>query len=186
MDQELYDLITRAKQGDKRAFESLVNRYKRNVYYQAYGMLNDVMEAEDVLQEAFIKAYFSLKELDSIYAFTSWLSRIVYHLCYDRLQKRKKVKTIVIDWLDKRNKQPIDSDSLIEQKQLQIDLHQAMQSLSSEHRAVLLLREIQGLSYKEIAKIMRVPEGTVKSRIHAARLALRNALKKRGDQDGAY
>lgn len=186
MDQELYDLITRAKHGDKKAFESLVKRYKRNVYYQAYGMLNDVMEAEDVLQEAFIKAYFSLKDLDSIYAFTSWLSRIVYHLCYDRLQRREKEKTIVIDWLDIRNNQADESANPIEQKQLQIDLHQAMQSLSPEHRAVLLLREIQGLSYKEIAEIMRVPEGTIKSRIHTARLALRSVLKKRGDQDESY
>jgi RNA polymerase sigma factor (sigma-70 family) len=180
MDQELYDLIMKAKQGDKSAFESLVERYKKHVYYQAVTMLNDPMEAEDVLQEAFIKAYFSLKNLKSAFAFTSWLSRMVHHLCYDRLKKRNKEKAVVSDWLDSRMENVSDSIRPIEQKQLQIDLHQAMQSLSPEHRSILLLREIQEFSYQEIAKIMDIPEGTVKSRIHTARLTLRNKLKKEG------
>jgi RNA polymerase sigma factor (sigma-70 family) len=188
VDQELHDLIMRAKQGDKPAFASLVERYKNVVFRQAYGMLNDIMEAEDVLQEAFVKAYISLKSLDSVYAFASWLSRIVHRLCYDRLEKRKKEKAVITEWSDVENDLANVGNSVgsIEQKQLQIDLHRALQSLSSEYRSVLLLRELYGLSYQEIARVLNIPEGTVKSRIHGARLALRNKLKKKGDQDESY
>ncbi len=178
MDQELYDLITKAKRGDKSAFESLVERYKRHVYYQAVTMLNDTIEAEDVMQEAFIKAYFSLKNLNSSFAFSSWLSRIVYHLCNDRLKKRDREKVVINEWLDNQIENIGDSKLPIEQKQLQMELSQAMQSLSPEHRSALILREVHGYSYQDIAEIMGVPEGTVKSRIHHARLILRNELKK--------
>ncbi|MCH5586086.1 RNA polymerase sigma factor [Shimazuella sp. AN120528] len=177
MDQELYDLITKAKQRDKNAFEALVERYKKQVYYQAVAMLNDTIEAEDVLQEAFLKAYFSLENLKSPFAFTSWLSKIVYHLCNDRLKKRYKEKAVVSDWLTNKIESIQDSNLPIEQKQLEMDLYQALQSLSPEHRSAFLLREIQGYSYQDIAKIMDVPEGTVKSRIHTARMTLRNELK---------
>lgn len=178
MDQDLYDLITKAKQGDQDAFASLVERYKRYVYYQALSMVNNQVEAEDVLQEVFIKAYLSIKNLESAFAFTSWLSRIVYHVCFDYLKKRAKEKTIVSSWLENNINQLSSGTSFVEQKHLQIDLYQAMQTLSPEHRAVLLLREIQGFSYQEIARILDIPEGTVKSRIHSARLSLRNELKK--------
>ncbi|WP_028775395.1 RNA polymerase sigma factor [Shimazuella kribbensis] len=180
MDQELFDLITKAKRGDKSAFESLVERYKRHVYYQAVTMLNDTIEAEDVLQEAFIKAYFSLENLKSSYAFTSWLSRIVYNLCNDRIKKRDREKVVVSEWLDNKIENMGDSKLPIEQKQMQIDLYQAMKSLSPEHRSAIILREVHGYSYQDIAEIMGVPEGTVKSRIHHARLTLREELKKEG------
>jgi RNA polymerase sigma-70 factor (ECF subfamily) len=174
----LHDLIVKAKEGDKRAFTILVERYKKQVFYQAYGMLNDTQEAEDVAQEAFIKAYFSLKQLKSPYAFVSWLNRIVYHLCQDRLKKRKQ--EVIIRWQEGQICHVNDSADLIEQKQLQLDLNQALAALTPEHRAVLLMREIQGLTYHEIAEILGVPEGTVKSRIHKARLALRNRWQNEG------
>jgi RNA polymerase sigma factor (sigma-70 family) len=181
VEQGLTELIEQAKRGNKQAFTELIERSKRQVFYQAYGMLNDRQEAEDIVQEAFMKAYFSLKQLGSPYAFTAWLSRIVYHLCQDRIKKRDKQDALTRKWLNEKIDNANHSRNQIEQKQLGIDLHRAMQALTLEHRTVLILREIQGLSYQEIANILGVPEGTVKSRIHKARLALRNELQKRGD-----
>lgn len=180
VDQGLTQLINKAKQRDKQAFAMLVERYKRRVFHQAYGMLKDREDAEDITQEAFIKAYFSLNQLESAYAFTAWLSRIVYHLCQDRIKKKEKQKSFIREWVNEQGNRISHSGNQIEQKQLQLDLQRALDALTLEHRTILVLREIQGLSYREISKIVGVPEGTVKSRIHNARLALRNELGKEG------
>lgn len=170
VDQELYSLISEAKKGSKDAFALLLNRYKGIVFRHAYGMLSDRMEAEDVTQEAFIKVYYSLSKLENEFAFSSWLTRIVSRLCYDRLQKRKKEG--VIDEAIREQ----STEETVEQKQLHLTIEEAMNTFSREHREVILLRDIQGYSYDEIADILGIPLGTVKSRINAARLLLRNEI----------
>jgi RNA polymerase sigma factor (sigma-70 family) len=179
VDHELYLLIRSAKQGNNEAFVQLVNRYKGTVFRQAYAMLHDRMEAEDVSQEAFLKVHSSLAKLEQEYAFASWLAQIVSHLCYDRIRKKKKEKTIMEDDIESHNSFLTNASSgLVEQKHLQLDIEEAMQKLSSEHRTVIILRDVQGFSYDEISKILKIPVGTVKSRIHTARLALREELIK--------
>ncbi|WP_027416187.1 RNA polymerase sigma factor [Aneurinibacillus terranovensis] len=177
MEQELYEMIRKAKRGDKEAFTQLIQRYKGQVFRHAYAMLQDRMEAEDVAQEAFVKVYFSLKSLESEFAFSSWLTRIVSNLCYTRVQKKKKEASLLADNLEEYIPTP-SSRGTMEQKQLQLTIEEAMQNISLDHRTVLVLRDIQGFSYDEIARILDIPVGTVKSRISSARLSLRKEWTK--------
>lgn len=173
MDQDLYRWIGEAKSGDKEAFAMLVKQYKDRVYRYAFGMLSDRMEAEDVSQEAFIKAFYSLSKLENRYAFSSWLTRIVSNICYDRIQRRKKEKIVSVELID---------NSILNKGMEQADLHmtiqEAMKALSPEHREAVLLRDVEGYSYEEIAAMLNIPLGTVKSRINAARLMLRKEMKR--------
>ncbi|UJF35655.1 RNA polymerase sigma factor [Paenibacillus hexagrammi] len=172
MDQELYEVIRTAKAGDKEAFALLIKRYKASVYRYAFGMLSDRMEAEDVAQEAFIKAFYALPKLENSFAFTSWLTRIVSNLCYDRLQKRKKENTSPQEWVETTTQ--ID----LKQTDLQMSIQEAMNTLSPEHKEVIILRDVEGYTYDEIAGMIHIPVGTVKSRINAARLLLRKEMKR--------
>ncbi|MCF6093024.1 RNA polymerase sigma factor [Microaerobacter geothermalis] len=178
MDQELYQIIEQAKRGDKKSFEQLISVYKGKVFRHAYAMLGDWMEAEDVSQEAFIKAYVALSKLQSAYAFSSWLAQIVSHLCHNRLSKKEKEKINIWKNVIDLQQRLTDSNRAMEQKQLQMNIEEAMQKLSSEQREAIVLRDIQGFSYEEMANILKIPVGTVKSRIHAARLVMREELAK--------
>jgi RNA polymerase sigma-70 factor (ECF subfamily) len=177
VDQELHQLIQAAKSKNKQAFEELVRRFKGQVYRQAYGMLKDPVQAEDIVQEAFVKIYYSLSKLESPYAFSTWLNRIVVNLCYDWIEKRKKEQAYVADWLDQYHDKPHQQE-VLEQKRLQMSIEEALNKLTPEHRAVVLLRDVQGYSYEEIAHILKIPKGTVKSRLHMARLLLRQEMMK--------
>ncbi|WNR45307.1 RNA polymerase sigma factor [Paenibacillus roseipurpureus] len=134
MDQELYDLIAKAKSGDKEAFTLLVKRYKDIVFRYSYGMLEDRMEAEDVSQEAFVKAFYSLSKLDNSYAFASWLKRIVSNLCYDRIHKQKKTNSVSGELIETRI-----SNNDMERRDLQMTIEEAMGKLSPEHREAIIL-----------------------------------------------
>lgn len=173
MDEELFRLINRAKTGEREAFALLVKRYKDTVFRFAYGMLIDRMEAEDVTQEALIKAFYSLPRLDNIYAFSSWLTRIVSNLCYDRIQKRKKESIVSSEIIENHR-----ANNMIEQTHLHMSLEEALFKLSPEHREAILLRDVEGYTYDEMAGILHIPLGTVKSRINAARLLLRKEMKR--------
>ncbi|MDP1511891.1 RNA polymerase sigma factor [Paenibacillus ottowii] len=173
MDQELFRLIGKAKSGETEAFALLVKQYKDRVFRFAFGMLSDRMEAEDVSQEAFIKAYYSLSNLENSYAFSSWLTRIVSNLCYDRIKKRKKENIVSSDQIEAGI-----STQGIERRDLHLTIEEAMKTLSPEHREAILLRDVEGYTYDEIAGMLHIPLGTVKSRINAARLQLRKELKK--------
>jgi RNA polymerase sigma-70 factor (ECF subfamily) len=173
VDQELYRLIGKAKGGDKDAFALLVKRYKDSVFRYALGMLSDRMEAEDVSQEAFIKAFYSLSRLDNSYAFSSWLTRIVSNLCYDRIKKLKKENTAVLGELIETV-----SNNDMEQTDLHMTIEDAMKTLSPEHREAIILRDVEGYSYDEIAGMLNIPIGTVRSRLSTARLLLRKEMKR--------
>lgn len=162
--------------GDLESFEMLITHYKGHVFRQAYAMVNDRMEAEDIAQEAFIKAYYSIDKLENAYAFVSWLTRIVANICYDHLQKAARKKTFPTE-------HPIeDQHSPIEASSLQLSIKEALQNLSDEHRTVIVLREIEGFSYQDISGILQIPLGTVKSRINSARNELKKELL-RGEHD---
>lgn len=175
---ELFGLIRQAKQGDKEAFSKIVNQYSGQVYRQAFAMLGERMEAEDVSQEAFLKAFYALPKLESEYAFVSWMTQIVFRLCQDRLQKRKKHAELLVDHNDAYAS---DLGEQIQRQQMQLNIQEAMALLSPEHREVIVLKDIQGFAYDEIAKLLQIAVGTVKSRIHAARLKLKRELQDRGE-----
>jgi RNA polymerase sigma factor (sigma-70 family) len=175
VDEELHRLIREAKRGNKEAFAELINRYKDRVYRHAYGMIGDRMEAEDITQEAFIKVYTSFFHLENEYAFSSWLTRIVSNLCVDRIKKRGKENVLT----KKSMEQATDLGS--EDKYLRLGIEESMKQLSMEHREVILLHDVQGYKYEEIAQIVGIPIGTVKSRLNVGRLALRKEMRK-GDE----
>nr|WP_280521402.1 sigma-70 family RNA polymerase sigma factor [Paenibacillus mangrovi] len=167
----MYQIIHRAKHGDREAFADLVRRYKGLVFRYAMGMLNDRMDAEDASQEAFVKAFFSLSNLDNEYAFSSWLFRIVSNLCKDRLKKITKERMLVREV----NETIVDTNFSDPLERLSIE--EGISRLSVEHREVILLHDIEGFRYEEIADMIEVPLGTIKSRLFAARMALRKQLR---------
>lgn len=172
--EELFQVIGKAKRGDPLAFEQLVNEYKGHVFRQAMATVNDRMEAEDITQEAFIKAYYSIKKLDQEYAFVSWLTRIVSNLCYDKIKakarEREKQKGIYDQTVRATPSVHID------QTHTRLTIEEALQGLSMEHKEAIILRDVQGFSYKEISDSLNIPLGTVKSRINIARQELKQIL----------
>ncbi|MGG1516978.1 sigma-70 family RNA polymerase sigma factor [Paenibacillus oryzisoli] len=172
MDEELHQIIRRAKHGEKEAYAQLVRDFKDPVYRYALGMLNDRQDAEDVAQEAFVKAYYSLSGLESEFAFSAWLFQIVSNLAKNRLKKRIREH----DYREDANDSMIDRGPLDPSERLSIE--EALAQLSLEHREVILLHDVQGYRYEEIAQITNIPLGTVKSRLFAARTALRKELRK--------
>jgi RNA polymerase sigma factor (sigma-70 family) len=177
---ELFGLIRQAKLGDNEAFSKIVSRYSSQVYRQAFAMLGERMEAEDVSQEAFLKAYKGLQKLESEYAFVSWMTQIVFRLCYDRLQKRKKQAELLVEQNDAYTS---DRGEQIQRKQMQLSIQEAMAHLSPEQREIIILKDVQGFAYDEIANLLQIAVGTVKSRVHAARLKLKKELQRKEESD---
>lgn len=172
MHEELHLILQRAQDGDREAFAELVTRYKHQVYRHAIAMLGDRMEAEDVVQEAFVKVFYSLSKLESAYAFSSWMTRIVSNLCLDRLKKRKITAPVA-------ERYPEEMERIgYNDSHTNMSIEEAMDHLSEEHRAAIALHDIQGYRYEEMAEMLGIPVGTVKSRLFAARLALRKEWKK--------
>ncbi|MEE2645525.1 MAG: sigma-70 family RNA polymerase sigma factor [Myxococcota bacterium] len=180
-------LISKILAGEQEAFQMLMSRYERRAFGVAMGMLRNPDDAMDVVQEAFIRVYKHLPNYQSDCAFFTWLYRIVKNLCIDHYRKHgSKVKVEYEDgWkrsdtllehafvADLRHLEP---DRPLDRRQLGEALSEALDSLSDKHREVMVLREIEGLSYEEIAEIVGCRLGTVMSRLHHARKNLQRAL----------
>ena len=177
--------VQRSQDGDQEAFSELVRKYQKRVYYLAYGMLGNREDALDIAQEAFLKAFRSLKGFQGGGGFYTWLYRIAYNLSIDFMRKEWRKKN-----LEYRDNQDLteEEDPVIRvpssshpgqemaQKELNRVIMDAIQSLPEEHRSVILLREMEGLSYEDIAKTLRIRKGTVTSRLHYARQELQKNL----------
>ncbi|CQR54651.1 RNA polymerase sigma factor [Paenibacillus riograndensis] len=167
VDEKLSLTIDRARRGDQEAFAELVSRYKGIIFRHAFGMLGDRQEAEDASQEIFIKAYLALSKLSDVHAFSSWLMRIATNLCKDKLKQRTKAIGTQ-DMLEETI--PVDSAA---DSDLKISMQDALARLSVDQREILLLHDVQGYRYEEIAELTDIPIGTVKSRLFSARMSLR-------------
>ena len=173
-------VIRRVLDGDGNAFEDLVAAYEKNVYNLALRSTVYAQDAEDMAQEAFVKAYTSLPGFRGDSKFSVWLYRIVSNVCLDflRRQNRRPASSLSQEDEDGEETQmdiPDESQSpeqLLERSLTQEAVQRGLQSLSAEQRQILLLREIQGLSYEEIAETLDLEAGTVKSRIFRARKKL--------------
>ncbi|MBQ9249469.1 MAG: sigma-70 family RNA polymerase sigma factor [Oscillospiraceae bacterium] len=173
-------VIRRVLDGDVNAFEDLVAAYEKNVYNLALRMTGNAQDAEDMAQEAFIKAYNSLPSFRGDSKFSVWLYRIVSNVCLDFLRKQNRRPASSLSQEDEDGEEtqmdiPDESQSpeqLLERSLTQEAVQRGLQSLSEEQRQILLLREIQGLSYEEIAETLDLEAGTVKSRIFRARKKL--------------
>lgn len=178
-----HDLILRAQSGDRRSFDQLVARAYPLVFNTAYRILGDYDSASDATQTSFVRAYRSLRTFRMSSSFTTWLYRIVSNVCLDMVRRRKRHGQSLT--LDSDEDTPTEREIPDERQQpehmaleseLQQAVHKAVGSLRMEHRVVLVLYDLAGFSYEEIAEMLKLPLGTVKSRLNRARLALRREL----------
>lgn len=181
-------LLEKAKSGDINAFEKLVEAYQRKVYNIAFRMIGSPDDAYDLAQEVLIRIYKSIGGFKEQSSFSTWVYRITTNVCLDEIRKRKLKRTVSLDQDikldDSEVKREIESDDpppdeLAAKKEIKRTVTEAIGLLNEEHRTVIVLRDIQGFSYEEIAKIINCPEGTVKSRINRARQALKIILEKK-------
>ncbi len=181
-------LIERVLGGETDAFEPLVTENQSRVYHLALKMLSDPEDAYDVSQEAFLKAFTSLKSFKGESSFSSWLYRIAANLCLDQLRSRKKQKTASLVYLDdEETEQELQLPDLryepaseLERRELRRAIDAALDKLPAQSRSILLLREASGLSYSEIGRTLGLEEGTVKSRLFRARAKLAKILRDEG------
>ena len=187
MDNDDAALIERCRAGDVAAFEPLVEKYRQRVWRLAYNTLRDREEAWDVSQEAFIRAYQALPSFRGQSAFYTWLYRIVMNVAADRARSRgaqgRAFGTERVpeeDWervLSDQNPGDETPDAAAARLEQRRKIVQALDTLSEHHRKIVMLSDLEGLSYREIADTLEIPMGTVMSRLHNARKRLRDALK---------
>ncbi len=188
-------LLKKAKNGDIEAFESLVERYQKKVYNIALRMTGNSEDAAEIAQEALIRVFRSLRNFKEEASFSTWIFRITTNLCLDEIRKRKNKQVVYINdeikLEDGEVKIQIEDKSPGPEEKAQTNeirriVNDAIQSLSEEHRTIIVLRDIEGFSYDEIARIVKCPEGTVKSRINRARQSLKDILKKKKELISEY
>ena len=178
MNQDEQTLIKQAQQGNTVAFEALVTMHATLVYNLANRTLNNPHEAEDVAQEAFVRAWQGLPRFKAKAKFSTWLYRIVTNLCYNRLP-RLKTELMALD-TETAVTLP-DSQAAIEtgllSEEIKMALHSAIDNLPESYRLLITLRHLQEMSYAEIAAVTDMPLGTVKTGIFRARRLLRERLE---------
>ena len=188
------ELAERAKAGDQSAFEQLVLDNQNRVYALALRLCGDREEAADLAQEAFVKAWKGLSSFQGESSFATWVYRLTTNVCIDHLRKKKRREgvepAVSLDGEDSGWAEPADRDSdpqlILERSERGRALARGLARLPDWQRRVLVLRELSGLSYQEIADTLGVDLGTVKSRIARARLSLRKILLEDGNFfDGA-
>jgi RNA polymerase sigma-70 factor (ECF subfamily) len=180
-------LLERARRGDGRAFEQLAREIERPLYRHAARMLGPD-DAEDAVQDALLSAWKSLASFEGT-SFRAWIFRIVTNRALDKLRARKRRPELPLDpptenddsagWAEPVAAGPELADLAADREALRV-VEEALATLPAEQRAVLLLRDVEGFAYEEIATITSTEVGTVKSRIHRGRLAVRNILVRRG------
>ena len=182
---EEMDLVKRARKGDLTAYDDLVRRYQERIYATVYHMTANHEDANDLAQEAFIKAFQALKSFKGGSSFYTWVYRIAVNKTINFLKQRKNRGQMSLDDLDFNAEHDPDLVALISDKtprrevglaELQEKLNAAMQKLSEPHRLAVTLHDVQGLSHEEIAKIMDCNVGTVRSRLFYARQQLQAYL----------
>ncbi|UZQ86506.1 sigma-70 family RNA polymerase sigma factor [Thermoclostridium stercorarium] len=190
MDTAEKKLIELSAGGDVEAFETLIQSHQKKVYNIALRMTGNPEDAQELAQEAIVRAFTSIGKFRGDSSFSTWLYRITINVCTDFLRKRNKVTLISMEQgaASNDNQQGLQieeespgPDELAEKKQLKKLVRDAMDALSEEHRQVLILRDILNLSYKEIANTLKVNEGTIKSRINRARAGLKKIVMQRSE-----
>lgn len=171
-------LIKQAQRGDTAAFEALVQEHGLYVYNLALRIMRHPQEAEDLAQEAFLRAWQALPRFRAEARFTTWLYRIVTNLCYNRLPQLKR-ELNVLNGLDEvlLGDERQNTGRAYLNEEMRRDIHAAIDNLADSYRLLITLRHLQGLSYAEIAEVTGMPLGTVKTGIYRARRQLREALE---------
>jgi RNA polymerase sigma-70 factor (ECF subfamily) len=180
-------LIERAQAQDEAAFDQIVRLYADRIYNYVRRMVGNPQDAEDITQEVFIRAYQGLSQFDGRASFSTWLFRIATNLCIDHKRRQsRRVQTVPYhhdesdeeegDWEFPDTNQPSALDHLLNQE-LQAVVERAIERLNPKFKTVLLLYDVEGLSYEQIAETLGIPMGTVKSRLFAAREQIRKQVE---------
>ena len=173
-------LLTAFQSGNSAAFGALARKYQDKIYNLCRHMLVDPDDAHDAAQDAFVKAFQGLKDFTPSSTFYTWLYRIAFNVAASK-RRRHKPTLSVEQAREATGREPVDTQ-LNPSEQIELDersrqVRRAIAALSEEHRTVLVLREIDGCCYETIAEVLALPIGTVRSRLHRARLQLRDQLK---------
>ena len=182
-------IVAQARRGELSAFEELVTRYEKRVYAIALRSSGSPEDAADITQEAFLRAWRSMKDFRGDSGFATWLFRIAMNQCVDyarHKQSQPPTQPLVQGEDDEERELPLPDtapspEEHLENSELGRELAAALAEISEEHRRIVLLRDVSGMSYSEIAEILEISEGTVKSRLARARIALRRILLQRGN-----
>ena len=191
-------LVKRARSGDQRAFKLLVERYQRRVYSVALGMLKDKEEALDVSQEAFVKVYKYLDHFKGDASFYTWLYRITVNICIDVLRRRGASggeavefdESVRLDTSEAHigalgSRLGTNPQKSALRKELAQKIQEALAAVPEKHRAILLLREVEGMSYEDLSRTLEIPKGTVMSRLFHARAKVQKILSEYLELDEA-
>ncbi len=177
------DLIKNFQQGDLEAFDAIVRKYKDQLLNFAYRFLGNQEEAEDVVQETFLRLYRNKNAYRKIAKFSTWLYTIAGNLAKTELRKRKRRRLVSISDLGYEDKEyeiedtSANTERAVDSALKEEFIQQAISELSNRFKEVIILRDVQGLSYEEVGDILKIPLGTVKSRVNRARLKLQEKLK---------
>jgi len=179
-----WPLVEKSKRGDKAAFESLVRMYSKYVYTNAFFMLRDSHEAEDVSQEVFVKVYLSIKNFRGLSSFKTWLRKLTINTCIDKLRIKSKTldrKVSIESFEDNYEIIFTNMEHSLEKnfltKEMVKDVLKIVVNLDENFRIPLILRDLQDFSYREIAQLLKKPIGTIKTNIHRARKIIKDKLK---------
>jgi RNA polymerase sigma-70 factor (ECF subfamily) len=183
-------LVKKCLQGDSQAFEELAIKYQNKIYALSYRYMGNEEDAYDMAQEAFIKAYRSLRSFKGDSSFGTWMYRIATNVCLDELRRRKRriIPLSLDEPLATRDGDEVEkeiadtsptADIIYEQKELSQYIQQVLDEMKPDHKSTIILRDIMDLTYDEIAQVLNCSIGTVKSRLSRAREALRKKLGER-------
>lgn len=183
-------IVLQAQRGDRAAFGELTKLYQRRAYAIAYGFVGNREDALELAQEAFVRAYRAMSRFDTRLPFYPWLYRIVKNTCLNHLKKRRRRGETSLDGLMESGFDAVSPGPGPERQaalgDLRVSIAVALEALNADHREIITLRHVHELSYREIAECLNIPQGTVMSRLHAARRSLRTALESSGvlDREG--
>ena len=180
-------MLVKARRGELSAFEELVRKYEKRVYAVALRSSGSPEDAADITQEVFLRAWRSIETFRGDSGFSTWLFRITMNMCVEHArhkQSQPQCQPLVIGEEDAERPIPDTAptpEEHLDNSELGRELAAALDAVSEEHRRIVLLRDVSGMSYTEIAEVLEISEGTVKSRLARARVALRRILLERGN-----
>ncbi len=184
------EILSDVAEGDIEAYGKIVNRYRIRLYNFVFRFVGDRETAEDVVQETFLRAFRKRKEYRAIANFSTWLFTIAGNLAKSELRRRKRWRMFSLH-KDEESDTGMDlpdethrPDTVTESSIADVHIQQAISSLAENYRQVILLRDVEGMSYQEISEIVQCPVGTVKSRVNRARLKLQQKLRNQGRDVG--
>ena len=186
---EITILIQKAQKGDTNAFGTLVASYEKFIFNVACKMFSNSEDASDIAQEALIKAYKNIDKFDFNSSFSTWLYRITVNACIDEMRRRKGRESISIDAEDEESGLAVQiedtslgAEERVIQNETVSEVRAAIDKLSEEHKAVIILRDLQDMTYEQVAQTLDLSIGTVKSRLARARKSLKDIILKDREQ----